>query len=317
MTDAFSPPSNGHFWTDKPFPDRDRQFSFAVLPDRTALGNAAIFDAAMDQLNALGPDFVLSIGDLIEGYDRDEAVIADQWAAFDAMVDRLDMPFFYLPGNHDISGGMMEKVWHQRHGAGWYHFRYKDVLFLCLNSEDPPNRMLIPELDKRAEDIRELAKTDPDAAAKENAKLLEELPHARLTTGLDDEEGMHVAYSEDQIAYMEQAIADNKDARWTFVLTHQPGWETAHPGWKRLTDVLGDKPYTALAGHDHYYSHRVIDGRDHIRLGKCGASYVHDGPGNIEHLLWVTMGTGGPLISNIKLDGLLERDLSPMNPDAI
>ncbi|MEL7163607.1 MAG: metallophosphoesterase, partial [Bacteroidota bacterium] len=59
-----------------------------------------------------------------------------QWNEFDAMIDRLKMPFFYLPGNHDITNAVMDSLWTARLGPKYYHFVYKDVLFLCLNSED-------------------------------------------------------------------------------------------------------------------------------------------------------------------------------------
>ncbi|MDH3649614.1 MAG: metallophosphoesterase, partial [Saprospiraceae bacterium] len=46
------------------------------------------------------------------------------------------MPFFYVAGNHDMTNEVMAKVWNQRFGRTYYHFVYKNVLFLCLNSED-------------------------------------------------------------------------------------------------------------------------------------------------------------------------------------
>ncbi len=44
------------------------------------------------------------------------------------------MPFFYVPGNHDIAGEASAQVWKERFGPAYYHFIYRDVLFLCLNS---------------------------------------------------------------------------------------------------------------------------------------------------------------------------------------
>ncbi len=48
------------------------------------------------------------------------------------------MPFFYAPGNHDISNPVMVEKWRQRRGQPYYHFVYRDVLFLVLDTEDPP-----------------------------------------------------------------------------------------------------------------------------------------------------------------------------------
>lgn len=82
------------------------------------------------------PEFVMSVGDLIEGYTFDTTELRKQWVEFESFVDALQMPFFYVPGNHDITNAVMEEVWLNRFGATYYHFIYKDVLFLCLNSED-------------------------------------------------------------------------------------------------------------------------------------------------------------------------------------
>lgn len=48
------------------------------------------------------------------------------------------IPLFRVPGNHDLSNDAMTRIWHEDLGRTYYHFIYRDVLFLCLNSEDPP-----------------------------------------------------------------------------------------------------------------------------------------------------------------------------------
>ena len=46
------------------------------------------------------------------------------------------MPFFYVPGNHDISNSWMEMEWKRRFGKSYYYFIQKNVLFLCINTQD-------------------------------------------------------------------------------------------------------------------------------------------------------------------------------------
>jgi hypothetical protein len=46
------------------------------------------------------------------------------------------MPFFYIPGNHDVGREGSDALWRERFGRRWFHFVYRDVLFLCLNSDD-------------------------------------------------------------------------------------------------------------------------------------------------------------------------------------
>ena len=87
----------------------------------------------------------MSVGDLIMGNTTNLAQIDAEWREFIGFVERLDMPFFYVPGNHDITNPVMEQEWIKRFGRPWYHFVYRDVLFLCLNTEDPPRtRIAIP-----------------------------------------------------------------------------------------------------------------------------------------------------------------------------
>src|SRR5262245_35417968 len=42
-------------------------FRFAIITDRTGGPRAGVFERAIDQLNWLQPEFVVSVGDLIEG----------------------------------------------------------------------------------------------------------------------------------------------------------------------------------------------------------------------------------------------------------
>jgi len=93
---------------------------------------------AVNKLNLLQPEFVMSVGDLIEGYTEDQAQLDFEWDEFNGFIDQLEMPFFYLAGNHDITNQVMADDWARRFGKAYYHFVYRDVLFLCLNSEGPP-----------------------------------------------------------------------------------------------------------------------------------------------------------------------------------
>ncbi len=123
-------------WTGRAFDNEPTQFQFAIVSDRTGGHRAGIFGDALSKLNLLHPEFVMSVGDLIEGYTKDTAVIGAQWAEFDSILAELNMRFFALPGNHDISNSVMRKHWLGKYGASYYHFRYKDVLFLAFDSND-------------------------------------------------------------------------------------------------------------------------------------------------------------------------------------
>lgn len=111
-------------------------FQFVIVSDNTGGARPGVFRQAMRKVNLLRPEFVVSVGDLIEGFTENREVIDLMWDEFDGVLDELEMPFFYTPGNHDWSNDVMGEVWKERFGASTYHFVYKDVLFLILNSEE-------------------------------------------------------------------------------------------------------------------------------------------------------------------------------------
>ncbi len=128
--------ADAHPYTHLNLRNNPDDFQFAIIADRTGGHRPGVYAEAVKKLNLLRPEFAISIGDMIEGYTDDEAELDRQWAEFDAMAGELEMPFFYVPGNHDISSDLTARKWRSLHGRSYYHFRYRDVLFLCLNTED-------------------------------------------------------------------------------------------------------------------------------------------------------------------------------------
>jgi serine/threonine-protein phosphatase CPPED1 len=124
-------------WTSLKLNNDPDQFTFAVVSDRTGGHREKVFSRAVQQINMLQPQFVLSVGDLIEGYTVKEETIDGEWNEFDGYVKRFEMPFFYVPGNHDLTNKTMVTKWGERYGKRYYHFTYRGALFLCLCSENP------------------------------------------------------------------------------------------------------------------------------------------------------------------------------------
>ena len=84
-------------WRDDP-----AEFQFAIVSDRTGGHRPGVFSQAVEKLNLLQPEFVLSVGDLIEGGKKPQEKLASEWQEFDGFVQKLNMPFFYVAGNHDV-----------------------------------------------------------------------------------------------------------------------------------------------------------------------------------------------------------------------
>jgi len=131
-----SPPGTPQPWTDPAAGGTGDRFHFAIVSDRTGGHRQGVFADAIRKVNLLDPDFVISVGDLVEGNTDDEAEIDRMWDEFETIVAPLTMPFYYVPGNHGLTNDVMERIWTQRFGRSYYHFTYRNVLFMCLNTEE-------------------------------------------------------------------------------------------------------------------------------------------------------------------------------------
>src|SRR5579863_6918860 len=59
-------------WTNLGFNNQQRNFQFAIITDRTGGHRPGVFAAAVQKINLMQPEFVISVGDLIEGYSEDK-----------------------------------------------------------------------------------------------------------------------------------------------------------------------------------------------------------------------------------------------------
>ena len=256
-------------WTNLKLNDAPDQFQFAVVSDRTGGHRPKVFSRAVQQINLLQPTFVMSVGDLIEGYTQDADKVTTEWDEFDSFTAQFRMPFFYVPGNHDLTNDVQLDKWKERYGRRNYHFVYKDTLFVTVNCEDPPGTLAVS-----------------DGQQKEIAK----------------------------------AIADNPDVRWTFLFVHKPIWNAADlntNGWLAVEKALAGRDYTVFCGHHHRYQKFVRNGMNYYQLATTGGGSRMRGVeyGEFDQVAWVTMKTGGPVVANVLIDGVLPEDLGPIPSD--
>jgi len=279
--------------TARPFDAAEGKFTFAVFSDLTGGERDGVFEVAVAQLNLLRPEFIMSIGDLIEGADT-RAEIDRQWDSFDERAKRARAPVFYVGGNHDLLGTAMQNAWAERIGPSYYHFVYKDVLFLVLDTEDhTPER------------LRELARLRREAYAVAETQgwdAFAETPYARAP------ENAAGAVSEAQAAYMIRAIEENRSVRHTFVFTHKAPWLREDlEAFRTIEAALADRPYTVFHGHEHGYRHQRRQDRDYIQLATTGGVFLPDNGRAMDHVVLVTVDDGGVDIANLILSGILDR----------
>lgn len=265
-------------WTHLNFGDRGNglDFTFGIVSDRTGRVRPGVFEKAIAILNRMRPDFVMSVGDFIEGVcfeDQSDEFIKAEWAKIRPEIEKSIQPFFYVVGNHDFSDplanqvfpGLHERskaIWENMFGTDYYWFIYKKVLFLCLNS-------------------------------------------SAAESGL----------GETQIRWALHTISAHADVRWTFVFLHRPEiWMS--PDFKKIEDALYERNYTVFSGDLHRYAKYVRNGRKYIMLGTTGGGDVRVGQGargvpfgEFDHIMWVSMCGDGPEITPIALDGIYDENV--------
>ena len=295
-------PTNGATpWTHLEFSNDPSNFQFAIVSDRTGGHRPGVFPAVLERVNLLQPELVMSVGDYIEGYTESAAVLRVQWEEIDAKIEKLDAPFFYVPGNHDHSNDVMAELWRQRFGRSHYHFVYKNVLFVVLNTEDP-HPADTPEMDAAWARLGEVLRTNP-AGARQFLYTTRELAPLLGQIG---------AAQRDETV---RAIKEHADVRWTFLFMHRPIWHKMAPNsFHDIEAALEGRHYTAFAGHEHSYQFLRRHDHDYMTLGTSGGGWSAAPParqGQFDHFTWVTMRDDGPVFAHVLASGVFGKEGLP------
>lgn len=280
-------------WTSETFEDTESDFTFAIISDLNGGERPGIYSRAVEQLNQLDPTFVLSVGDLIDGGTEDTLQLKKEWDSFDSRTEKLNMPFFYLGGNHDLTNPQMRDYWKKRYGPRYYHFRYGDVLFLMMDSEDYTEKRML-EIYRARDTALAIIRGDIEGVYEESTYY--KMPERRLGS-----------LSDEQLTYFEGVLQKHKDVRWTFVLMHKPLWMREDKnGLKRLENSLQERDYTVINGHFHTFSHSIRQGMDYFILGTTGGAQNPEDPNAFDHISLVRMAEE-PVITHLRLEGILDK----------
>ncbi len=120
-------------------------FDFVVTGDtqsnRQLVFQTDLFKQMIREWNSLKPAFVVEVGDLVLGGSADN--VPPQWDLFQQTIAECQVPYFPVPGNHDISDALSEQLWQERMGPTRYAFSYGNSRFIVLDSEevDAPDRL--------------------------------------------------------------------------------------------------------------------------------------------------------------------------------
>lgn len=193
----------------------------------------------------------------------------------------------------------MADYWHRHRGRDFYHFLYCDVLFLFLNTEDPP----VPLSAETLTGVQRLEAAMAVDPAGTQRHILERVA-AEGEPPLPSE--VHIGPR--QLTEVRALLARHRNVRWTMVFLHKPAWQYHSPTFAEIEAMLADRNYTVFAGHEHDYALTRRHGRDSLRLGTTGGVWLRNGEGRFDHITWVTTTRRGPRILNLDLVGL--RDLA-------
>ena len=273
-----------------PLPKGDDMFHFVVFGDRTGgpPEGVQVLAQAVRDTNLLDPDLVMTVGDLIQGYNGQE-----QWETqmreYRETMARLRMPWFPVAGNHDIywRGDGRPPTEHEANyekhfGPLWYWFEHKQCGFLVLHSDegDPASPAVPRDFGKPAQQ----------------------------------------KFSETQLTWLRGALAEMKSLRHVFIFMHHPRWAPdIYPGsnWPEVHSLLRThgNVRACFAGHIHRLRHDgVKDGIEYMALATTGGAMPGDYPrvGYLHHFNTVTVRPDGIKVATIPVGAVIDpRQFTP------
>jgi len=138
-------------------------FRFSILGDRTGDAQPGVYEQVWSELDALHPDFVINVGDTIQG--GNDGTAASEWNALRPLWDRYRNRIYFTPGNHDIWSPASRKIYERQTGhPASYSFNYQNAHFTVLDNSEASDLSLIledPQMQFLARDLSQNQARDP------------------------------------------------------------------------------------------------------------------------------------------------------------
>ncbi len=113
-------------------------FRFSILGDRTGDADARIYERVWQEMQHFSPDFVINVGDTIQG--GNDRTAEAEWRALHSIWDKYKFPQYFTPGNHDIWSPASRKIFEKQTGRpASYGFNYQGAHFTVLDNSQTEN----------------------------------------------------------------------------------------------------------------------------------------------------------------------------------
>jgi len=270
-------------------PSEEESFHFAIFGDRTAGPDSGleVLRQAVAETNLIAPDLVMTVGDLVPGYNGTPKWL-EEMLAYKAIMADLAMPWYPVAGNHDVYWGGSEPPpghhdadYEANFGPLWYWFAHKNAAFIVLYSDEG----------------------DPESNRK----------------GFGDP--ALIQMSQAQLSWLERTLEETAAYDHVFVFLHHPrwiaeryvggNWEAVH----RLLAAAGNVS-AVFAGHIHRQRYDGLrDGIAYFTLATIGGDMPMDVPGSgwLNHSLLVTVRPSGFEVATIPVGAV--RDPKSATPE--
>lgn len=266
---------------DLPLPEEDDAFLFAVFGDRTGgppEGVSILRDAVRD-VNLIDPDLVMTVGDLIQGYNQTPTWMKDM-REYKEIMGNLTSPWFPVAGNHDTywrgpdrPEGEHDANYEQHFGPLWYVFDHKGSTFVVLYTDEGN-----PETGEKNFGKAECQRMSPE-----------------------------------QFAFLDKTLTEAKDSKHVFVFLHHPRWHGGRYGddWNRVHERLAaaGNVSAVFAGHIH----RMVydgprDGIEYFTLATVGGGQSSIAPeaGYLHHYDLVTVRDEGISVASYPVGAAID-----------